>query len=108
MIGRSNAGGGANNLNFRVIGSSTEPANPKDNDIWVQTNATITEWQLRGESGLSWLEPEGNVIIQTDSTPSNPAFFNCLKKNRIYQTLKRCSQVIDGAWKTLNAYIYQE
>ena len=108
MIGRSNAGGGANNLNFRVIGSSTEPANPKDNDIWVQTNATITEWQLRGESDLSWLEPEGNVIIQTDSTPSNPAFFNCLKKNRIYQTLKRCSQVIDGAWKTLNAYIYQE
>ena len=108
MIGRSNAGGGANNLNFRVIGSSTEPANPKDNDIWVQTNATITEWQLRGESGLSWLEPEGNVIIQTDSTPSDPVFFNCLKKNRIYQTLKRCSQVIDGAWKTLNAYIYQE
>ena len=107
MIGRSNAGGGANNLNFRVIGSSTEPANPKDNDIWVQTNATITEWQLRGESDLSWLEPEGNIIIQTDSTPSDPVFFNCLKKNRIYQTLKRCSQVIDGAWKTLNAYVYQ-
>ena len=38
------AGGGGANLNFRVLGGTTQPANPKENDIWVNTDAKITSW----------------------------------------------------------------
>lgn len=43
MIGRTNTGGGGG-LNFRVIGGTSLPANPKTNDIWVNTSVEIPEW----------------------------------------------------------------
>lgn len=44
MIGRTNAGGGGGGLNFRVIGGTTQPTSPKENDIWVNTSTNIPQW----------------------------------------------------------------
>lgn len=41
--------GGGGGLNFRVIGGTTAPAKPKENDIWVNTDVKITEWVFSGE-----------------------------------------------------------
>ena len=48
MIGRTNAGGGGGGggLNFRVIGGTSAPINPKENDIWVNTSQNITSWDF--------------------------------------------------------------
>ena len=39
-------GGGADLLNFRVIGGTSAPADPKENTIWVNTEQKITSWDL--------------------------------------------------------------
>ena len=41
-------GGGAN-LNFKVVGGTTEPASLKENTIWVNTDQKITSWHFGAE-----------------------------------------------------------
>ena len=45
MIGRTNVGGGAS-LNFKVVGGTSAPSNPKENTIWVNTSTAITIWDF--------------------------------------------------------------
>ena len=49
MIGRTNVGGGAD-LNFKVVGGTTEPSNPKENTIWVETEEKIPSWIFSAEN----------------------------------------------------------
>ena len=39
-----NTGGAGANLNFKLVGGTTEPASPSENMIWVDTDAEITSW----------------------------------------------------------------
>ena len=34
-------GGGSNPLNFKIVGGTTQPSNPVENMIWVQTSVDI-------------------------------------------------------------------
>lgn len=34
-------------LNFKIVGGTTEPTNPKENMIWVNTDQKITGWNFR-------------------------------------------------------------
>lgn len=45
MIFNMSGGGGAA-LNFKVMGGTSAPSNPKENTIWVNTNNLITGWQF--------------------------------------------------------------
>lgn len=42
-------GGGSNSLNFKVVGGTTAPVNPKENTIWVNTDVKITSWHFGAE-----------------------------------------------------------
>ena len=42
-------GGGVGGLNFRVIGGTPAPSNPKENDIWVNTDIKITGWAFSAD-----------------------------------------------------------
>ena len=48
MIGRTNVGGGTS-LNFKVVGGTSAPSNPKENTIWVNTDKEITSWHFGTE-----------------------------------------------------------
>lgn len=37
---------GGTSLNFKVVGGTTAPSNPKENTIWVNTDHKITEWHF--------------------------------------------------------------
>ena len=76
--------GGGNNLNFKVVGGTSEPANPEENTIWVNTDEEIVAWQFGDYPNPGWEEPEGKVFINTKTTSdvSSPSF-NALKKNGI-------------------------
>ena len=37
------SGGG---LNFKIVGGTTEPTNPKENTVWINTDVDIGEWQM--------------------------------------------------------------
>ena len=43
-IGRTNAMGSSDGLNFDVVCSTTQPTNPKENTIWINTSDTYTEF----------------------------------------------------------------
>ena len=95
-------GGGAA-LNFKVVGGTTAPANPKENTIWVNTAADISQWVFSPEAPVSPVE--GMVWIQTGT--SSPASFNALKKNGITICPLSCMQYISGAWAGKAAKTHQ-
>lgn len=102
MIGRTNTGGGVG-LNFRIIGGTSAPSSPKENDIWVNTDTIITSYIFsvsepkEKAKGMLW------VTVGEDSTVS----FNALKKNEILICPVGVKQYIGGAWVEKVAKTYQ-
>jgi hypothetical protein len=45
-------GGGSNPLNFKVVGGTSEPANPKENTIWINTDENITDWAFSADESF--------------------------------------------------------
>lgn len=41
--------GGSNLLNFKVVGGTSAPSNPKENTIWVNTSTAIHAWDFAAE-----------------------------------------------------------
>lgn len=95
------AGGGAE-LNFEVIGSTTQPSNPKENTIWVNTSTEITGWSF------SATEPdipiEGVVWVNIDVNGTH--MINAVSKNEIELSIISVKQYISDAWVSKTAYIY--
>ena len=96
--------GGANPLNFKVVGSLTEPANPKENMIWVNTDQKITAWTFSADEPT---EPvEGMVWFKT--TFASALTVNLLKKNRIQVSLSLVCQYVSGAFVEKETLIYRD
>ena len=95
-------GGGGAALNFSVVGNP-QPANPKANTIWVNTDTKITGWFF------SATQPEnlaaGNVWFPVSASSTAP--FNALKKNGIQVNPLSAKQYINGAWVYKESKMYQ-
>lgn len=102
MLGRTNAGGGGG-LNFRVIGGTSAPSSPKENDIWVNTDVKIASYIF------SVTEPENPVegMVWIPTGTSSPVAFNALKKNGIQVYPISAKQYVSGAWVDVTAKSYQ-
>lgn len=106
LYGNGGSGGSGSGLNFKVVGGTTEPASPKENTIWVNTDVEITSWVF------SAVEPkapaEGTVWISTGLT--SPVEFNALGKNSIQICPTYVKQYVGDAWvdKTSKSYIGSE
>lgn len=104
--GKGNVGCGyGGGLNFKVVGNP-QPASPKENTIWVNTDVPITSYIF------SATEPEapadgknGPVWISTGT--SSTVEFNALKKNGLKVYPISAKQYIDGAWVDKTAKSYQ-
>ena len=94
---------GGMELNFEVVGGKTEPTNPKENTIWVETSTEITSWIF------SFVEPtepvEGMVWFTT--AKNSTTTFNALKENVITVSPVSAKQYIDGTWETVSPVTYQ-
>jgi hypothetical protein len=109
LVERAIPVGGAS-LNFEVVGGTTEPTNPKENTIWVNTETAIGEWQF------SPLEPTvradgsslaaGDVWVKTGDYSG--VGFNAIKKNIIDIMPLYCNQYVNGSWAAVIAKTYQE
>ena len=102
-IGRTNVGGGGGGLNFKVVGVSAQPGNPKENTIWVNTDTEITSWAFSATEPESPVEGMVWIVTGTSSTVE----FNALKKNGIQVYPVSCKQYVSGAWADRFAYVYQ-
>lgn len=98
-----NMTGGGNPLNFKVVGGATEPSNPKENTIWVNTDKEITGWHFASEQPEDM--KEGEVWFQTGSY--SPSEFNALKKNNVTVYPISAKQMVSGALKDVVAKTYQ-
>ena len=96
------AGGGSNPLNFKVVGGTSEPANPKENTIWINTSTTITDWVF---SSTQPTAKTGRVWINT-GTSSNGEF-NAFKNNTLQVYPISAKQYIGGEWVDKTAKSYQ-
>lgn len=98
---------GLSSLNFEVVGGTTQPSDPKENTIWVNTEETITEWVVSAEEPT---EPiAGMVWIVTGQ--KSPASFNILQKNSVNIAIKyvkqyKISEEV-GEWINKSASVYQ-
>lgn len=93
-------GGGAP-LNYKVVGGTSAPSNPKENTIWVNTSTAIKDYffnpiQPGGVEGRVWIK------IGTESSVA----FNALKKNWLSVCPISAKQYVSGAWvdKTVKSY----
>lgn len=87
-------GGSGAALNFKIIGSTTQPSNPKENTIWVDTSAAIAEWVL--DAVEPEMPTEGLLWIQL-GTKSNVGF-NVLKKNAVWVYPISAKHYVDDTW----------
>lgn len=90
-------------LNFKVVGGTTEPANPSENMIWVNTNVEITGWEFSANEPETPIEDMVWIATGTTSTVE----FNALKKNGIMVYPMSAKQYVSGAWMDKIVKIYQ-
>ena len=87
-------GAGGASLNFKVVGGLEEPADPKDQTLWIKTDVKIKSYYFAAAAPN---EPEeGCVWIST--WIQSPQAFNVLKKNTLLVYPSGCQQYIGGAW----------
>ena len=100
--------GGAN-LNFKIIGSTTQPASPKENTIWVETDTPI------GKHQFSWSTPstraDGSPLQTGDiwgrCTSHTEIEINLFKNNTIKLPIQDIWMWNGTEWIWQNAKIYQ-
>ena len=101
--GSGNLGGGSGGINFKIVGGTSEPASPKENEIWVNTDTEITSYIF---SATEPATPEAGMVWITTGTASGVKF-NALKKNSIMVYPLYAKQYIDGTWINVSAMSYQ-
>lgn len=93
---------GGGGLNLEVVGGTTQPSNPKENTIWVNTSAAITSWVFSAE------EPEtpvkGMVWIVSSTSSNAPIEFG--KKGIVVLYPLHASQYDGTKWIQLAASVY--
>ena len=95
--------GGGDNLNFDIVGGMIQPANPKENTIWVETEQEITGWTFCSDEPD---EPVNGVLYFLTSVQSDISF-NAIKKNALMVSPIMCFQYKDGVRVKRTALIYQ-
>ena len=99
-----NMTGGANPLNFKVVGGSVQPESPAENTLWVNTESPVTAWVF------SATEPEEPIegMLWFTCSMSAKVPFDALKSNGLMVYPSKCSQYISSAWQSREAMIYKD
>ena len=97
------SGGASGNLNFAIVGGTTQPVNPVENTIWINTNTEITSYVFIPSEPSE--ASEGMVWISTGISGSSS--FNALEGNGIYIYPTSAFQYINGAWVGKAAKIFK-
>lgn len=98
-----NMTGNGDGLNFAVKQYTATPTGTaKENTIGVVTDTAITSWVMQAEQPTG---AEGMVWIEV-AAASDVAFY-ADKKQQVKLYPKSVKQYVDGAWSSVDAYVYQ-
>jgi hypothetical protein len=102
--GHGNLGGGGSSggLNVTLIASTTQPNNPAENTIWINSNVAINGWAFASAAPTG--AQDGAVWIQT--TTDSTVAFNAAKRGILMVYPLMCKQRISGAWTEVTAKSY--
>ena len=95
-------GGTGDGLNATIVGGTAQPASPKENTIWANTDAEITGWSFSAvqpvapTEGMVWFESGG----------SNGCGLNILVKNEAFVYPYGAMQYVSGVWVPVEAKSY--
>lgn len=95
--------GNFDNLNFKIVGGTTEPENPTENMIWVNTSDNIINWVI---SSIEPNNPEDNMFWIVIDNYEYTKFSVCVDGD-IYVSPTNVKQYISGSWVTIESKIYQ-
>lgn len=95
------AGGGG--LNFKLVGGLTQPTDPAENTIWVNTDFEVTGYVFSTAQPTDLTE--GMIWVYTGT--SSHVAFNALKKENIQVYPILAKQVISGALVDVEVQSYQ-
>ena len=95
--------GGGTGLNFRVVGGTSQPTAPRENDIWVNTGTAIPSWAMSVEAPQNPVD--GMVWVELGEFSS--VAFNVVKKNQLFVYPLSACQYLFGAWTKITAKSYQ-
>ena len=90
-------------LNFKIVGGTAEPASPKENTIWINTDQKITSWIFSATEPEDPVEGMVWISVGTDSTVA----FSATKKNPVMVYPLSAKQYISGVWVDVVAKSYQ-
>lgn len=107
----SAGGGGSNGLALKVIGTPTQPSNPKYPTIWVQTSVPISAYEMGLVSSPTWGMSPGFVYLTTQVCDyDDTVVINPFKKNFLFVKSNMCWQNLGAAdapqWRQMNAWLY--
>jgi len=97
------------NLNFEIVGGTSEPTNPIENTIWINSDTEIGEYQFcsteptKRPDGTSL--QNGDVWFKTGSISG--ISLNLLKQNNIDVQIVSTYQYINSNWVLINSKIYK-
>ena len=98
-------GGG---INFKVIGGTTQPTNPKENTIWVNTDTYIYTYSMINTLP-TWEAGEGAVCFTFGAANAGiNGQINLLNNNEISIKIGSCYQYIGGQWVKKEVKIYSD
>ena len=100
-LGKCEAGAG---LNFKVVGGTTQPADPKENTIWVNTDQPITGFYFAASQPENM--QDGEIWLATNGCGA--AVINALKSNGILLMPGAVKQYVNGSLTAKTAMIYQD
>ena len=94
-------------LNFKVVGGTTQPTSPSEYTIWISTDVNITSWFFSLNNPHTAGEVnEGAVWISTEYNSTTK--FNALRENGIHVYPSFAMQHIGGEWVTKALKLYQD
>lgn len=97
------SGGAGGVLNFKVIGSTVQPASPAENTIWVNTDIKITGWAFAPQQP-DYLSA-GGIWFPTGT--SGQAEFNAVKNNTLAVFPLSAQQWDGSSYVEKPVYIYK-
>lgn len=96
-------------FNFEIVGGATEPTNPIENMIWINTDIEIGEYQFSATEPTMRADgtelQNGDVWISTRNYAG--VYVNALKKNGIQLQMSACEQFNGTSWESKEIKIYQ-
>ena len=107
IIRRGGAGSSSSSssLNFTIVNGTTQPENPVENTIWVNTTNTITKTEINSQEpespidGMLWLQScQSGLVDLTMGSGDNVAI--------VY--IQDSYMYTNGAWQTVESKVYQD